>query len=219
MELSDDEEEGNELAEASRKAFLQQVHRELMDEKRGKLKKMKSKSKPKKEKKPKKKKAGNVSRASNQPTEKVIQPPIPEESKPTPKPTPAVIEKPTIVNETKPTIDSTPKPTPVLIRPKLINPATSTETPSSAPQRKPALINPATATETPSSAPQRKPVLINPTKPAVIIKPPVDRVLQQPGKTITISSNKQNKKPMENESQPPARQNVMPRPIIIKKTQ
>ena len=195
MELSDDEEEGNELAEASRKAFLQQVHRELMDEKRGKLKKMKSKSKPKKEKKPKKKKAGNVSRASNQPTEKVIQPPIPEE----PKPTPTVIEKPTIVNETKPTIDSTPKPTPVLIRPKLINPAT--------------------ATETPSSAPQRKPVLINPTKPAVIIKPPVDRVLQQPGKTITISSNKQNKKPMENESQPPARQNVMPRPIIIKKTQ
>ena len=195
MELSDDEEEGNELAEASRKAFLQQVHRELMDEKRGKLKKMKSKSKPKKEKKPKKKKAGNVSRASNQPTEKVIQPPIPEE----PKPTPTVIEKPTIVNETKPTIDSTPKPTPVLIRPKLINSAT--------------------ATETPSSAPQRKPVLINPTKPAVIIKPPVDRVLQQPGKTITISSNKQNKKPMENESQPPTRQNVMPRPIIIKKTQ
>ena len=199
MELSDDEEEGNELAEASRKAFLQQVHRELMDEKRGKLKKMKSKSKPKKEKKPKKKKAGNVSRASNQPTEKVIQPPIPEESKPTPKPTPAIIEKPTIVSETKPTIDSTPKPTPVLIRPKLINPAASTETPS--------------------SVPPRKPVLINPTKPAVIIKPPVDRVLQQPGKTITISSNKQNKKPMENESQPPARQNVMPRPIIIKKTQ
>ena len=199
MELSDDEEEGNELAEASRKAFLQQVHRELMDEKRGKLKKMKSKSKPKKEKKPKKKKAGNVSRASNQPTEKVIQPPIPEESKPTPKPTPAVIEKPTIVNETKPTIDSTPKPTPVLIRPKLINPAASTETPS--------------------SVPPRKPVLINPTKPAVIIKPPVDRVLQQPGKTITISSNKQNKKPMENELQPPTRQNVMPRPIIIKKTQ
>ena len=199
MELSDDEEEGNELAEASRKAFLQQVHRELMDEKRGKLKKMKSKSKPKKEKKQKKKKAGNVSRASNQPTEKVIQPPIPEESKPTPKPTPAVIEKSTIVNETKPTIDSTPKPTPVLIRPKLINPAASTETPS--------------------SVPPRKPVLINPNKPAVIIKPPVDRVLQQPGKTITISSNKQNKKPMENESQPPARQNVMPRPIIIKKTQ
>ena len=166
-----------------------------MDEKRGKLKKMKSKSKPKKEKKPKKKKAGNVSRASNQPTEKVIQPPIPEE----PKPTPTVIEKPIIVNETKPTIDSTPKPTPVLIRPKLINPAT--------------------AAETPSSAPQRKPALINPTKPAVIIKPPVDRVLQQPGKTITISSNKLNKKPMENDSQPPVRQNVMPRPIIIKKTQ
>ena len=162
-----------------------------MDEKRGKLKKMKSKSKPKKEKKPKKKKAGNVSRASNQPTEKVIQPPIPEE----PKPTPTVIEKPTIVNETKPTIDSTPKPTPVLIRPKLINPATSTETPS--------------------SAPQRKPVLIHPTKPAVIIKPPVDRVLQQPGKTITISSNKLNKKPMENDSQPPVRQNVMISPLSL----
>ena len=34
-----------------------------------------------------------------------------------------------------------------------------------------------------------------------------------------IEKAKQNKKTMENESQPPARQNVMPRPIIIKKTQ
>lgn len=191
IELSDDDKEGDKLAESSRKAFLQMVHRELMDEKKGKSKRTKSKPKPKKEKKPKKKKAGNSSRASNQPSEKLIQPPIPEEPKPAP-----VLEKPTIINENKSSVEPTSKPVPMVIRPKLINPAENS------------------STQTP-----RKPILINPSKPTVVIRPPVDRVLQQPGKKITIPSNPQIIRPGDNNASSQPRQSGVSRPVIIKKTQ